>query len=179
MGDSNSKLAVSKLVGDGSVILSTADGAPPAKSGSVHLLIEPVGPLSAGNDFNWWNLVIIKPGKSVSLDARQGQYAIYLAQGDGEIRYVSSIKAVDGKRVVYPQPLSATGRKGYPREHKKPGYFTIEIVNVTGPARSGGDAVPALLEPVALPPEDLVASVLLAVDPGTTPVQGGPRPVVH
>lgn len=175
MGDSNSKLAVSKLVGEGSVVPSTAIAAALATAGSVHLLTESVGPLSAGNDFNWWNLVIIKPGKTVSLDARQGQYAIYLAQGDGEIRYVSSAVDAKGNAKVYSQQLSATRRKEYPREHKKPGYFTIEIANVIRPASSAGDAAPASGDAIAeskevLSQEDLVAFVLLAVDPGTTPI---------
>jgi len=171
MGDSNSKLAVSKMVGDGSVILSTATGAPPAKSGSVHLLTESVGPLSAGNDFNWWNLVIIKPGKKIKLDARRGQYAIYLAQGDGAIRYYACTGSNQIESIVHYQPLSASGRDGNPRDHRKPGYFTIEIENLSMPGRFPGDAAPASVDPVALPSEDLVAFVLLAVDPGSTPFQ--------
>ena len=124
-----------------------------SRQGSAHLLVEPIGPLSAGNDFNWWNLVIVEPGKSVHY-VRQGCYGVYAVHGGGEVTY----SGVSGRTLVERIVAKFEWSRPKGNESKMPGVFNIEIRN-----RSKTDL--------------LVAFVLLAVDPGTTPGHGSsPRP---
>lgn len=116
--------------------------------GSAHLLIEPIGPLSAGNDFNWWNLVIVDPEKSVTYE-RRGCYGVYAAHGEGAVTYFgASGKCAEEDIVAIHDSNDPKGN-----ESKVPGVFGIEIRNKSKTDR-------------------LVAFVLLAVDPGTTPGKG-------
>ena len=117
---------------------------------SLHLLVERVGPLSAGNDFNWWNLLILEPRKSdeepytSTTTRRRGCYGVYAAHGSGSVTYLNSNGDANGD----PVPVGAGNNWSAPQT-KRPGYFNIKIEN------TGNDV--------------FVAFVLLAVDPGTTP----------
>lgn len=126
-------IAISKPIGD-----------PSAPVGSAHLLLEPIGPLNAGNDFNWWNLLVLKSDASVEFE-RRGCYAVYVASGSCLVHHLC---AGDSEPSDKPGITLSAGKL---REVKKPGYFSLRIKN------SGA--------------ETLVAFVLLGVDPGTTPRQ--------
>lgn len=119
-------------------------------AGSIHLLTAPVGPLSAGNDFNWWNLVIVQPRGVVTL-SRLGCYAVYACHGSGVVEYC---RAGAEAKAIHTFRIAALEDNGVVRQSNVPGFFTLEIRNE--------DAS-----------ELLVVFVCLAIDPGTTPVRPG------
>lgn len=145
----NSKVIAAELKNDVHLGKGSADPA-----GSIHLLTASVGPLSAGNDFNWWNLVIVHPGGVVSL-SRLGCYAVYACHGNGSVDYLPGALKKDAPPTpVHTFKISASDGDGVVRQSNVPGFFTLEIRNTDG-------LVP------------LVVFVCLAIDPGTTPVRSG------
>ena len=121
-----------------------------AELGSLHLLTVPVGPLSAGNDFNWWNLLIVNPGEEVQF-SRPGCYGIYAAKGTGRVTF--QLAHAPASLAVDEVPISEFAGEGE-RSLNRPGLFTLKIRNTGDKAGTGGP---------------LVLFLLLAIDPGTTP----------
>ncbi len=154
---SSTPLAVRKLI-TGDALAEPAT--PGAELGSLHLLTVPVGPLSAGNDFNWWNLLIVNPGQEVQFD-RPGCYGIYVAKGTGQVTfqlvYHQANSAVDEVEVVAVVDISEFASEEK-RSLNRPGNFTLKIRNTAGEV-----GIPGSIQ------GPLVLFLLLAIDPGTTP----------